>query len=379
LSVFYDEVKNWLANSGIVISDKNHNEYGAVYSHFNKKEAKYGYLYPEITGYTSSAFSFLAKVEKSDNFSEMSLKSSQWIMKIFDKYDCIVQGLGDKSRSRENIAYSFDTAICAKGLLDSYSVTKDTTLLDYSKKLVQWLSGAVEEDGRLKPYFNRETRQFEESDEIWYKKYGCFHIKVVIPFLQLYKLTKEEDLLQYAIKICNNYTRFQKSDGSFLLHDNTCKINLHAHCYALEGLLFAFNITKNEEYLKSCEKATQWCINKIEEDGSVNLWFNSKEKSKAVYAVAQLIRLMILIDKYHDTNDTKPHIDKIYSFMISLQAKDDDIRIRGGFYEELYKSVFGWKRREKLNSWGSLFALQALFWFDNYNKITFEESIPLLY
>lgn len=379
MSIFYDDAKNWLVNSGLFISDKSQDNYGAMYSYFNKKESKHGYLYPEITGYAASAFSFISKVENNKSFSEMSLSSSYWVMKIFDKYGCIIQGLVDEKRSREQFAYSFDTAICAKGLLDCYSVSKDIKVLEYSKKLVNWLKEAVDEKGALKPYLNRETKQFEETAGMWYKKYGCFHIKTVIPFLQLYGLTNQENLLEHGIKICNNYSRFQNDDGSFSLHENTPVINLHAQCYAVEGLLFAFNVTNNEKYLKSCKKAIQWSTEKIAEDGSINLWFNFKEKSKSVYPVAQLIRLMILLDKLQGENSNKSNIEKLHSFLVSLQAKDDDRKIKGGFYEELYKSAFSWKKREKLNSWGSLFALQALYWYDNYNKINFEQSIPLLY
>ena len=64
--------------------------------------------------------------------------------------------------------------------------------------------------------------------------------------------------------------------------------------------------------------------------------------------------------------------------MITLQAENINPKVNGGFYEEFYKTMFGWKKREKLNSWGSLFALQALYWFDKYDRINFE-SISELY
>jgi len=109
------------------------------------------------------------------------------------------------------------------------------------------------------------------------------------------------------------------------------------------------------------------------------LWFNSKYKSKAVYPIAQIIRLMILFDKFHNENKYLKNILKLRSFMVSLQANDNNKKVNGGFFEEFSKSTFGWKKREKLNSWGSLFAMQALFWFDNYEKINFNESILSLY
>jgi rhamnogalacturonyl hydrolase YesR len=149
--------------------------------------------------------------------------------------------------------------------------------------------------------------------------------------------------------------------------------------YALEGLLYIFSVTKNEEYLQSIEKALDWCANQIGDDGSIGLWFNSKYKSKAVYPIAQIIRLMILLDKFHNNDKYIKNVLKLHSFMISLQANDSNQKVNGGFYEEFYKSMFSWKKREKLNSWGSLFAIQALYWFENYGKINFDESISNLY
>ena len=66
------------------------------------------------------------------------------------------------------------------------------------------------------------------------------------------------------------------------------------------------------------------------------------------------------------------------NFLLSFQAKSDNPRINGGFYEEINKSIFGWKKNYRINSWGSMFSLQAMSWFDNYEKIDFE-SIHYLY
>jgi len=229
------------------------------------------------------------------------------------------------------------------------------------------------------PYLQLKSNEFVESDEVWYKKWGCLHIKTSIPFIQLYQITKDHSYLDSANKICNTFSKFQNNDGSFSLNENVKTINLHTMSYALEGLLFNYNITKNEKYLQSVEKALDWSANKIAEDGSISLWFNSKYKSKAVYPIAQIIRLMILIDKFQNNNKFLKNILKLRTFMTSLQANDRNQKIQGGFYEEYHKTLFGWKKRKKLNSWGSLFALQALYWYENFEKINFEDSISKLY
>ena len=379
MSTPFENVKNWILNSGLVITNEQNENSGGVYSFFDHNNQKYGFLYPEITGYSVSAFCFLYHVENEEKYIKLAKTSCDWIIDLFKKYGGIIQGLDNENDSRKQFAYSFDTAICAKGLLDYYNLTQDERYLRSSKNLVKWLENAISEHGTILPYMELKSKEFKESDEVWYKKWGCFHIKTSIAFVQLYKITNEDNYMDYAQKICNTYTKFQNIDGSFSLNENSKVINLHTMSYALEGLFYVYNITKNNEYLQSVEKGLDWCANQIADDGSISLWFNSKYKSKAVYPIAQIIRLMILFDKFHNENKYLKNILKLRSFMISLQANNNNQNVKGGFYEEFYKSMFGWKKREKLNSWGSLFAMQALYWFDNFEKINFDESISNLY
>ncbi len=56
-------------------------------------------------------------------------------------------------------------------------------------------------------------------------------------------------------KLLDQYSLFQKIDGSFSLHENDSVIHIHSLCYALEGLIFGYHITKEKNYLKICEDA----------------------------------------------------------------------------------------------------------------------------
>lgn len=379
MSTPFENVKDWILKSGIVITDKQDENNGGVYSFYDINNQKYGFLYPEITGYSISAFCFLNQIEKDEKYIKLAKTSSDWIIKLHETFGAIIQGIDDENESRKHVAYSFDAAICAKGILDYYNLTGDKQYLEFAKKLVSWLEGAVSEQGTILPYMDLKSKKFQESDEVWYKKWGCLHVKTSIPFFQLYEITREKNYLDYAEKICNTYTRFQNKDGSFSLNENSKIINLHTMSYALEGLFYAYNATKNKKYLQSIENGLDWCKNQINDDGSISLWFNSKYKSKAVYPIAQIIRLMILFDKLSNDNKFLQTILKLRSFMVTLQASNKNNPINGGFYEEYYKSMFSWKKRLKLNSWGSLFSMQALYWFDNFEKINFNDSILSIY
>jgi len=240
------------------------------------------------------------------------------------------------------------------------------------------LNETIENDGIIKPVKNLKTNKFEIDDKVWYKKSGCLHVKLTIPLLQLYEITNDETSLNAAIKIANSITHFQQSDGSILLHKNNKIINLHTLLYALEGLIHTYNVTKDKIYLNSCKKAVNWCEKQIQSDGSIDLWFNSKYHSKSSYPIAQLIRLKILLAKIEQKNLDQT-IEKLQSFLLTLQAQNIDKSVNGGFYEEFRKSIFGWKKTLKVNSWASMFSLQALFWLNNFSEIDFEKETKLLY
>jgi len=378
LNTSFEKVKHWLISSDLLVSDIKDKNCGGVHSFYDEKTREYSFLYPEITGYFISTLRFLNSQDPNKKFSQLAEYSSDWLIDIYKKYGAIIQGIN--SNSNENLSYSFDSSICAKGLLDYFEMSKKTLYLDYAKKiLTDLINEAIDQDGSVKPFKQISSNQYQESNQVWYKQEGCLHIKTSIPYFQLYKITNEEKYLHIASKICDQISTYQNSDGSIKLHQESQVINLHTLCYALEGLLYGFHITKNPIYKKSCESAVNWCLNQINEDGSISLWFNSKYHNKAAYPIAQLIRIISLLHKVNPDLDYNSFIPNLFKFLISLQASNSDPKIDGGFYEEFYKSIFGWKKRLRINSWTSMFALQAIYWYENLDTITFDDQINFLY
>lgn len=374
----FEILQNWVLNSGLVIVDKNSKNLGGVCSFFDEKKNEYGFIYPEITGYFLSSLRFLNSLNPNSDYQQLANNSSKWLMQIEKEHGGIIQGIGSDI-SKQKLVYSFDTGICAKGFLDSFELTQNSEYKEYARKLLDWLiDEAIENDGTIKPLKDLSSNTFQTSKDVWYKQKGCLHIKLAMPFLHLYKLTNEKNLLETADLICSNYKKLQNADGSFSLHFGSNIIHLHTMCYALEGLIYAYSVTKNIEYLESVERGLEWCSKNIEHsDGSIPLWFNAKHQSaKTSYHIAQIIRIMILVDSLHKSQKFEKDIKLLNSFLISLQASSKNNVIEGGFYEEYFKSFLGWKKRLRLNSWGSMFALQALKWDIS---TPFEQQIEFLY
>ncbi len=378
LTSSYKKIQHWLTTSGLFVSDINDKNCGGVYSFYDEKNKQYSFLYPEITGYFISTLRFLDSQNHDETISQYAKYSSDWLIKIYEEYGAIIQGIN--SNSKNNFSYSFDSAMCAKGLLDYYDLSKEKRYLDYAEKILSDLKNeAISSDGSVKPFKDISTNKYQESNQVWYKQEGCFHIKTSIPYFQLYEISNDEEQLKIGTRICDKINDYQNSNGSLKLHTNSKIINLHTLCYALEGLLYGFYVTHNKEYFNSCKRAVDWCLNQINDDGSISLWFNSKYSSKAAYPIAQLIRIMILLDKIDKNSNYKTQINPLYEFLKTFHASSSDPKINGGFYEEYYKSLFGWKKRMRLNSWTTMFALQGILWLENYDKIVFENAIKYLY
>ncbi len=374
----FTNLKSWLVSSGLFISNENDKNCGGVYSSYDAKSQRYNFLYPEITGYFISTLRFLNNINPDEKISLHAKHASDWLIKIYEKHGSIIQGI--KTDSENLYSYSFDSAIVAKGLLDYYEMTHDDYYVDFARKILNDLEkNYIEDNGTVKPFKNIQTNKFLESNDVWYKRKGCLHIKTSMPFFHIQKYFPDEETQKIANKICETISIYQNSDGSIRLHNDSTIINLHTLCYALEGLIYGYHVTKNKNYLNSCENAVNWCKKQIFDDGSIPLWFNSKLNSKAAYPVAQLIRIMILLDKLNSNSNYKSDISNLINFLTTFQAYDTNPKINGGFYEEFYKSLFGWRKRLRLNSWTSMFALQAIYWWKNYDKLSFENSVEFLY
>ncbi len=92
---------------------------------------------------------------------------------------------------------------------------------------------------------------------------------------------------------------------------------------------------------------------------------------------------MLLSNSFAVINDFleifRKTVESLFKFMMNLQNTVDPGKTEGEFYEEFYKSLFGWKKKYRVNSWASLFSLQTIHWKENYETLSFQESISYLF
>ena len=76
--------------------------------------------------------------------------------------------------------------------------------------------------------------------------------------MKLFNSTKDDRFKDSAISVCNWVLELQGQDGSFWVNPSKSYVYAHAHCYAVEGLLYAFSELELASYGKAIDKAAVW-------------------------------------------------------------------------------------------------------------------------
>jgi uncharacterized protein YyaL (SSP411 family) len=382
ISTCIEKAESWLLKSGIYILDTTDPNYGAVYYHYDCGGRNYELIYAEATGYIISLLKYLFSLYKDNKLIDFARASGEWIIRFAQKYDGVIM-MGLRDNNDIKLAYPFDNAICCKGLLDLYELTTEKKYLEHAEKIANWLvNKALNEDGSVKPEFDIDSGKFMESADAWWKASGSFHSKITMCLLRLYSINKNDTMRDAAMKVCQWTLQQQNQDGSFPSNKYMRSINVHAHCYTIEALLYAYAWQNNKTFLTSAQKAVDWMLAMQEVDGSLRLWYDSESgEIKPSYAISQFIRillLMYLLDRKEHFIEAAKRASK---FLMSLQALEQDSRINGGFYEYATSSELiakdgqiissKLKKRKALPSWGTMFTIQS---FSILERLIFDSS-----
>ena len=128
------------------------------------------------------------------------------------------------------------------------------------------------------------------------------------------------------------------SEGRFRTSAESERTYLHAHCYAVEGLL---GLGGHEHVVKT---ATQWLAQQQQPDGAMPRWADEPQGDKPTDVVAQAIRLWSAVDPYAFA----PFIVRGLSWLERMQGPNGLLH---------YSS-----RSSDQCSWANAFALQAAHW-----------------
>jgi len=365
----FDDALNWLKKSGII-----ENNIGGVNGGFDLKRKRHNFYYFEITGYAINLFLSLYRQNFDVQCLRMAEKSGQFLLRYQCKEKSRCLGAFPHILEHEgNLSdkyYSFDTAVCTSALTDLYEITKDRKYLDGAIAAGKWLLGyAQNSNGSFKAVYDLSKKRFINLVR-WDGDNGCLHAKNALSLIKLGQVTNYNEFLKGGKAVLDWVLRLQNRDGSFKSYKGSSNVFTHAHCYATEGLLFGYNVFRNETYLKSAIQASDWLLNVQNNDGSLYKFYYRFmiPNIKVVDATAQSCRIWAILHKMLGNQKYLSAIDRSVEFIRKMKYKRAD-RNYGSYYYGC-TSLFGQNiRSSMIYTWPVFFVIQA-YQFHRLSKST---------
>ncbi len=382
----FDKAKEWILDSGIQESN------GAICAWHDLDKDKNSFEYSEITGYGITAFVFLDSVKKDERvfekvgkldegLFEKAEKARKWLetKAITKKGAVLARNYRKWEQANENFSFhggncfAFDAGMVLNGLVNQYNAVKKKEILDLALKIGGFLAETMMESGKMNAVYNANTGKVLGQEDKWSAQPGSYHAKVAIGLFGLKKITGEQKFENAARELCEFALEKQLPEGNFETNSISKSTHLHPHCYSAEGLLFAGKFLKEDRFVDAAEKATAWAMANQQENGGINAFYNGKwNQSQRSDVLAQVLRLasaLKAMGKLKEVPEEK--LSRLRERILEFQHES------GGF---LYGTELDLLKKNCVNAWCTMFALQALQWHNiskgqNAGKMNFEQII----
>ncbi|HTZ11650.1 MAG TPA: hypothetical protein VMD04_04675 [Candidatus Margulisiibacteriota bacterium] len=347
----------WILSSGI------QSEKGPFYSWYDLDKKRYPYIYSEITGYGITTLLFLYKLSGENKLVKKAKLAAQWIIEnaLDDSGGVKARLYGDECLAESHYSFedgnifSFDTGMVLYALINLYKVTGENLYLEKSKAIAAFLLDTMlQRDGSMAAIFNSGSKKGIESYDKWSNQPGAFHAKVSLGLVDLFEVTRDGRHKEAALELCDFAIGLQEaSSGRFITNKSDNTTHLHPHSYAIEGLWYAgvnFGVSR---FIDSARRATKWMLHQASGSGLNELYnpssgkFNDFQRSDIL---AQALRLALLFG-------IKDRQEELKVALLQYQYRQEETVQEGG--------LFFSKDSRHLNSWCTMFALQALKLADN--------------
>lgn len=388
----YTLAYNWITDSGIHFIDASQ-KVDAFYESYNRHKKKYSFLYCEITGYAISFLlnSFKRKNDKS--ILDLAKRAGDFLVlyqaQQGDHKGAIPWTVTETGESH-HLYYSFDTAMSMSGLADLYKITKNEKYLNAATMAADWLiNSAQNRDGSFKAVYDANQDSFDSKllEKDWSGDRGSLHIKHIMGLLKIHEITGRKELLDSTHKTLRWSREIQNDRGAFSAGAHTDYIFTHAHCYAAEGIIYAYHFFKNEKILETFLNSLDWLLEAQNPDGSFfdyyglpGLFIRLKESKNilrsiyhSIYSVdskriirlkrsdttAQAARILLLGYSISYQSKYKEAAEKAVGFIDKMQSINKSQDVNGSICFGCL-DLWGIRRKSILYpSWSSLFAGNA--------------------
>lgn len=359
---------DWLLHSGVYQQEGP--AAGGVAQGYDWQTGEYPFIYCEITGYAISLFSAAWQWSQDPDFLEMGRRSADFLIQAQQQTPPTVAGAIPHSFSLPALTvnrryYSFDGAMCLQGFCHLYAQSPSDALYTAACQLGDWLIGQMQQaDGSFLACYDAEANEWRHPGFSFYDDHSALHAKHAIGLLHLAAITQDERYTTAARRVLDWVLTLQQADGAIQASTRQKNIVSHAHCYAVEGLLYGYHVLGDARYLKAAQRAGDWLLHARNRDGSISIEYKQRlqgmgrriiEKvfpKRVSDASAQAVRLWVLL--YHLTGDPAylDACEPTLTFLRRMQSRTiQDVRSFGALYF--------WPGHPIMFTWATLFAAQA--------------------
>ena len=365
----------WLLNSGIQNESTNPALHGGVHGWYDVPNRSYPFLYSEITGYALSTFVFLYRVTGQRIWLNKAEAAGKWLIRsalhesggILTRHYFDGDGQTSQYSFKGGWLYAFDTAMAGYGLVQIQREKPRKEFSDALQKIFHFFESTLKKKkGIYFPYYETGNKNPGENSEKWSDESGAFHAKLALFFIDYYRLTGKKESRAAALDLLNQTLKLQKRDGRFVTRKMDDSTLLHPHAYALEGLVYGGWHLKQKKYLDAAWRGLDWAKKAISKNGFVCALYDGKRflDFERVDVISQILRVGALsfAIKKGSTPIAQPLLKKVRERLLYYQFVQEGQQ-NGAF---LYGSDEDRRIKLHLNSWVSMFALQAIWMYEAY-------------
>ena len=364
--------ERWLLQSGIQERQTGTPMHGGMRAWYDQSKASFSFFYTEITGYAVTTLLYLHQLHPDPAYLERARDAAEWLLTRAREPQTGLLRCRFHAGGWEQHACAFDNGMCMNGLVNMFRCTEERRYLAAALDLGAWLVDVMQAtNGSFFVKYDVGTRTPYSPGGKWSQISGSFLLKVAIGLLNLGDASGDPRYTQAARALCEWGVTLQEPGGRFRTSPSGDTF-LHPHCYAAEGLLVAGRMLHEPRWVQAAAQAVAWISPHQRATGGFPAFF---EEGKFVPVespemTAQVLRLWLLL--HHDEYpvlalDTEAAVRRIIASQVVSPQKE----AQGGFVagDAWFHGEPHDHTGQHVNSWISMFSLQALTLASNGGKI----------
>ena len=372
---------NWLLETQVkdIQSD---GYYGLYPAWIDANSQKPSFGYSEITGYSMSLNSFLARMLKLEtNRVEHSAELSYtWIKNHFEKYGFFKTRLPLNTDDAyliktSDLRYLFDTGMVLNGLVNYAQFSEREDVIKTAKDVAEYMIHSFfPEKKKILPMIADTADSFHPNSLKWSVQTTAFLGKTAIGLAYLYSLDDKNIYSSYLESIVHLLKTCVSKNGIFKTYNEMGRVHFHPLLYAVEAAFSLGAILEDKELTRLAIENLEYVYNHQYANGELPslIW-----DGEPVYAFRsdlhfQAIRMGIIFDYRRQSDRFNNYIEKTLEFVLKNHTWENngDAAIWFGFDAEPLEGSTP-RKREHLNVCSTMFAIQSLVLYLNNSAVDF--------